>query len=50
MILANLKKPVFPASAPEWFIGVGYLTTAIVTTAVWLYGLVRLGEKFLLLL
>lgn len=47
MILSDLKKTTFiiPESSEDWFVGVGYLTTAILVMAAWLYVLVLLATR-----
>jgi len=45
----DLKKAtvISPLIAGDWFIGIGYLTIAILAMAVWLYALARLTTKIL---
>lgn len=47
MISADWKKPLLPVRTSEWFIGVGYFTTALLTMMLWLYALSSLAVKVL---
>lgn len=48
MFSADLRKTLLAAHAPqEWFVGLGYFTTALVVMAVWLYALASLAAKLL---
>ncbi|UPJ55421.1 hypothetical protein [Bradyrhizobium sp. 192] len=49
MIFQDLRKAAVlsPVNAEDWFIGIGYLTIAVLAMAVWLYALARLATKIL---